>query len=49
MTGWPDLVADQIVRVQRDLGVPHLDGLDPALLDRAPRPGANTMGGWRGT
>jgi hypothetical protein len=43
MTGWADLVADQIRRVQRDLQS-TLDGLDPALLDRAPRPGANTIG-----
>jgi hypothetical protein len=47
VTGWPDLVADQIRRIQRDLES-TLDGLDPALLDRAPRPGANTIGwlGW---
>jgi hypothetical protein len=43
VTAWANVVADQIRRVQRDLES-TLDGLDAALLDRAPRPGANTIG-----
>jgi DinB superfamily len=43
VTTWQPLVADQIRRVQRDLES-TLDDIDPALLDRAAGPGANTIG-----
>ena len=41
--GWQGVVAEQVLRIQRDLES-TLDGLDAALLDRAPRAGANTIG-----
>jgi hypothetical protein len=43
MSRWQSLVIDQIRRVQDDLES-TLDGLDLALLDRQPGPGANTIG-----
>lgn len=47
LPSWAGLVSDLVHRVQRDL-VAVLTDLDPALLDRAVAPGANTIGwlGW---
>jgi hypothetical protein len=43
MDGWTGLVLAQFRRIQRDFERVLID-LDPALLDRSPQPGANTIG-----